>query len=102
MSYYTAVPTKSTKKYGELYRESSDGLVQIYKSQGTLTLYVRDYEVAELISGEVGFQKRYNSDPNIWLEEVRKKDLKKVENLIEQTEQILKDVRTIETIWSNL
>ena len=63
-----------------------DGVFQVTLFQGAggrYILYKGKYKLAELISGKNGLDKYYKSDILYWIDEIKKKDLKKVEKIRE-------------------
>src|SRR3990167_776805 len=96
MSFYAAEPHK-TPKYGKCVMH--DGLFQIYDGMGRLNLFIKDFHVGELFGGTMTLQKYYNGSFGKWINEIKKKDLKKVAKLRNEGKLLIEKAQMIEELW---
>lgn len=99
MAYYTAVYKKDDfYKNCKLEWESKN--FKSYSWGSRLFLYTKDdYRIGELIDGYDGLEKYHKGSFEVWLENIRKKDLKKLEALNQYQSDLKNDIEVIETIW---
>lgn len=104
MAFYTA-----TYKTDEFYKHKTCQLqwknddFRVYSWQGRLFLYTNDdFRIAELINGYEGLSKYHKGSFETWIENVKKKDLKKIETLEQYQFELENDIDLIKTIWKKI
>ncbi len=101
MSYHTGAPTglgSFHRKHGKsVWAEA--GFEIIESNGGRYYLLKGDLELSEIISGKRGFDKQHSSDPHKWIEQVKKKDLKKAEGIKKKAQEAIETADFIISIW---
>ena len=99
MSYNIQVPSKTPEFYllEDIVWTYKDFVV--YKRFGMLSLELKEHLIGELFCDDIS-KSRYKTYEN-WIKYLKEKDLKKIRKSKALAEQLLKDCKTIESIWKN-
>lgn len=100
MAYYTAVyQSVSDWIYDHpIVYQNEDGF-EVRKVTSSYYLVKSGYKIAEMIETDV-LDKKYKGNFELWIDFIRKKDIKKIENLKGYIDQINADIKLIESIWN--
>lgn len=100
MAYYTAVYQRIADhiKICPIIYQNEDGF-EVRKAMSRYYLIKSGYKIAEIIETDV-LDKKYKGNFELWIESIRKKDIKKITNLKEYIDQVDADIKLIESIWN--
>lgn len=100
MAYYTAVyrPIASHVKICPIIYQNEDGF-EVRKVTFRYYLIKSGYKISEMVETDV-LDKKYKGNFELWIESIRKKDIKKIANLKEYIDQVNADIKLIESIWN--
>lgn len=99
MAFYTATyqPHEFPPKWEIKIFE--DGEFTVWQSNGRYFLYWKNFQLAQCINGQESLDKEHKGSFTQWIENVKKKDLKKIEKLEEYKIQLEQDIELIKTVW---
>ena len=96
---YYATPYDAHRLRSDKVVYSKNDIV-ITEWQDRLWMVKDEKKVAELINGRDGLKKYHKDSFEVWINNIRKKDLKKAKKMIADAERIMEDADAIEELWS--
>lgn len=99
MAFYTATYSQYCWPPNCQQKIFEDGDFTAWQTQGRYFLYYKDYQLAQCINGQESLDKAHKGSFTQWIENVKKKDLKKIEKLEEYKVQLEEDIELIKSIW---
>lgn len=93
---HTGIPLRPIEIIGDTV--FSENGYQITNFQGRLFLYKDQHRMAQLVDGYETLNKKFKNDFNLWIQSVRKKDIKKIQNIFNEIKDLEKQIKYLKAL----